>query len=479
MSRYRLPTKPAILLAVAIAATGGYWALLLSGIRLHTLIPGYFWHFMYISDKSLPAVWLTVPLALISAAVVTIVLRASDGGKYLPLLVLLGFCIQMGFGLMEARGIDGIRDRTVTTGHAEFAAIAAHNDDIGRTATQYEAILREADSAAFRYVRTKPPGQVIVYMLTQKLSNLINPVSTPKDRFDRLATFAGYLFPLMAYLVLIPLFVFARSVAGDKDALRACLLYTFIPAVTLVTMHLDQVLYPALAMTCLMLAALACTRRWLPYALLTGVAVYVSMFVSFSLLPVIPLTFLIIPVICLYRDDRPGGLKRCGNIVGAIILGMLTMYGAGAWLLNYDPFVRFENAMRYHEQWKAWSAGTGGMIRFALLNLTEFACWMGIALAVVYGSHVVSSLRDGVRKRLSRIEMLSLTFAAVIVLTAVFGRTKGEVGRLWIFFMPPVCLFAARELSRRFDRRSKRVFGLILGLQFVTILIMKKYMDFW
>lgn len=81
-----------------------------------------------------------------------------------------------------------------------------------------------------------------------------------------------------------------------------------------------------------------------------------------------------------------------------------------------------------------------------------------------------------------RLEAINLPAAAAVIiflLLMVLGKTKGEVGRLWIFMIPLVCLGAASELTKRFGHKSNRIAGAILMLQFVSIILIKKYHDFW
>jgi len=115
--------------ALNLALTLIYLFILIFEFQLSKLFRGYFWHSMHIFEIELPLFWLIFPLLVLISLAVAFIFRSS--GKYvwkLLVLIFLGYIMQMSFGFMEGRGIDGIRDRMVTAGHSEFARIASQVD---------------------------------------------------------------------------------------------------------------------------------------------------------------------------------------------------------------------------------------------------------------------------------------------------------------------------------------------------------------
>lgn len=476
MLRGRTPNK--LLIGALLVTTIAYWVVLIFRIPAYKIIPGYFWLAMQFIDKPLGNLWLVVPMVVFSITIVSIVIKRPKFHKLnLLLLILLGYTIQMGFGLMEKQGIDGIRSRMVHTGHAEFAKIASNETNMLKIATQYEKFLEENKS--LRFPKTKPPGQLLFYMFTQKISNLIAPQVTPMGRYIRLVTFASYTYPLLTYLAIIPLFYFCRLFIKKRFAILPCILYLFVPSVTLVTLHLDQVLYPALFMLCLYLVIYSCYKNSLLFFMLSGALVYLSLYISFSLLPCIPLALMFAATYYFYSNQRKNKLTRYLKVLAGFIAGMVILTITFKLLLNYDPFVRYQNATAYHQAWKAWEPGLTDTVLFAFLNYVEYACWIGLPMMVFYLTNASRAIGEIVKRQFSVMNLLSLSSLVIFVLLGFFGKTKGEVHRLWLFMVPLVCVFVCYELSHRFKHRLEWMLGFLLTMQFITTLLIKRYQDFW
>ena len=94
---------------------------------------------------------------------------------------------------------------------------------------------------------------------------------------------------------------------------------------------------------------------------------------------------------------------------------------------------------------------------------------------------LLNTLRSIERVYAGRIEVapyLSLALLAVLFFLTLFGRTEGEVARLWLFLVPSVCVLAAHELRTRFRADWTWMLPLLLCLQFGTILFLKLHQDF-
>jgi hypothetical protein len=467
-----------LIIAIASSLTLAYWMVVIFRIQVFRIIPDFFWHSMLYIDKNLKDVWLIIPVIFLSIIVVLIVFRKPENYKFsLLMLVFLGWCLQMAFGFMEGRGIEGIRYRMVATGHAEFARIAAQEKDIHWIAANYEEILQVSDSA--RYVHTKPPGQLLFYMFTERVANAISPGHDANERYAHLITFASYVYPALTYLVLLPLFYFARFFMKDEFALKACIIYLFLPNVILTTLHLDQALYPTLVMLCLFLISHAYHRISLIWGVLCGVAIYLALYMSFSLLPII-LTVPVLVIIFLLRDNSKE--KKARNtyipLIG-VLSGLIIMFLGFKLLLNYDPFIRYQNALAYHQNWQKWEPGISNILLYGIINYIEYACWIGIPVAIVFVSNVWHSFRNLTAGRSKTLCLTSLCIALVFILIAVFGRTKGESARLWIFMAAPICVFVSQELYFLFRKKSEWVLSGLLIIQLITTLIIKRYQDFW
>lgn len=467
-----------IIVCVSILLTLAYWTILIFHFSLFQIVRGYFWHAMVWIDKPLDAFWIFPLIVIVSIVIIYIILKYTGQIKInLLLLILLGFFIQMGFGFMEGQGIDGIRSRIIKTGHAEFARLAVFEDDLIEVAVNYEEFIKQ--DTIIKYAHTKPPGQLLFYMITQKISNSIKPEQNLIKKHNRLVTFASYAYPLISYLVIIPLYFFSRLFLSKNQAIVPCMLYIFIPNVTLVTLHLDQVLYPLLFMTTLYISSVAAMKRSIPLAIVGGAVLYLSLYISFSLLPMVIFSIVAVMVFSMTGDANHTRIRSSLIILAGFIGGVIVLFFLFKLLLNYNPLLRYENAMKYHQIWKVWEPGFKNTILFASLNFIEFVCWTGIPLVVFYLAGLGKAIRNIFEKRLSQIDYFSLSLAIVFVLLGLLGKTKGEVSRLWIFLVPLLCVFVCFELLKRFKGKENLAFSILLTVQMTTIMLIKRFQDFW
>lgn len=407
-----------------------------------------------------------------SAVLILVGLKVSDKIVILALMVLAGYCIQHGFALLEGRGIDGMRDRIVTTGHAEFAVEAARQQSIWSTMSRYEELVREFKLGI--YAASKPPGQLLLYMVTERVGNSIGSKKSDAERLDRVTTFASFVWPLISYLVILPLFALGRIISDETIALRACALYLFIPSVTLVTLHTDQVFFPLFAVLLVLLALHAIRSRRSLLGIPLGAALYISLFFSFGMLVLVPF----VAIIGVWYGCQRHDLRRIvmlflvalGSVVVTDLLFRLS--------LSYDIVVRFEGALKYHSAWKNFIPASHSLS--ALANLTEWGVWLGVPVALLCLFGIIESTIRIKLNSLTWVEVFSIAFAISLLGLDLFGRTKAEAARLWIFVVPFACLISVSQMHRMYnDGKGNRTFVLILILQLATTYLIKVKQDFW
>ena len=386
--------------------------------------------------------------------------------------------MQEAFSLMDGHGPRTTRGAMLTAGHGEFATIASSDLSLAETATRYEDLL--AEHPDWKFPNTKPPGQLLFYMLTQRISNWVRPVDTPEARLVRMASFATIFWPLLAALAVVPLFFLVRLHAPPRRAFLAAILFAFLPNFVLITMHLDQALYPLLFLTALWMADWAARREKPAVALCAGLTTAIAIFVSFSMLALIPLSLLLIAIGAMKpvgaKSGRPGIAVRSAL---AYLAGVVALTAAIGWALNYHVIHHYRHAMAAHAIWKGWTWSGARVFYSFVLNSVEFGVWIGLPIALMALDEVLHSARRLKRRRFAHHDLLTFSIVAIFVMLALFGRTLGEVARLWIFMTPLACLLASRSLARRFPRRLKEVTLFVLMLQLIIILQIRKYMDFW
>jgi hypothetical protein len=404
-----------------------------------------------------------------------------------PVLVLgafvwLGFALQQGFAWSEGHGLDGMRNRIVTTGHAEFATIAVQQPSMWDVLVAYDAKLRHDELGT--YAHSKPPGQLLFYMATDRLAGFLTAGSGSDRarRLDTTRTFAAIVWPLLSYAVLFPLFFVLRPLVGDETALIACLLYLVVPAVVLITLHTDQVLFPCLFMTTIWLATTAERRGSWRWAIATGAALYISTFFTFALILAAPLAaaFALATALQAADDGAPHGRVRglARTALGAAI-GFGVMFGVFAVAFHYDFVGRLREATSFHESWKGPWGGIHDTVYFAWLDYLEFAVWLGLPIAILTVGAVRRAILLAVAGQHRALVWPAIALLAVILYLGFFSHTKAEAARLWLPLVPMCCALAATELHERNPTfRATMVTG-VLALQWLTVLLTKMGQDFW
>lgn len=459
-------------LDVVLLLTLCHWMALSTSV-VEWFFRGWFW-----TPTDKPAGSIVVILALIALVVASlwIALRMwRRPGIAVGLLVLCGFGLQMSLAFTEDRGLDGVRDRIVRTGHAEFMMVAAREASTWEVMTHYEEMVSRGRLG--KYAQSKPPGQLLLYMVTQRVANVFHPSPTEAGKLEWARTFASVTWPLISFLVLFPIFYIARAFWDERRSLIACLLYLLVPSVQLITLHTDQTFFPLFFMLPILCAVLAFSKRSLTLAALTGVAVYVASFMSFPL--GISAIFAVAATLALARRDSEAWDRRQFLRLWGIAAGATVAIAVIAWLaLGYDIVERYRGALAYHARWKAWEPGAKSVFYYGVLNLAEFVLWLGIPLGALLTWRLRGAVADAAHRRLDLADALGIVLIASLAYFVLFGKTEGEVARIWLFHVPVVCILAADMLERRFPERLRQALIVLAGCQAITLYLTKRFQDF-
>jgi hypothetical protein len=460
---------------LAAATTSGavlHWAVLIFHVPVIHQLPRWRWFFI---AKPAGALWLIALLIAAGAVLVCLVTGAPGryGAKILALIA-LGYALQMGFALLEGRGIDAIRDRIVQRGHAEFAIVAVEQDSVWEVLSDYERLVQAGELGD--YARSKPPGHLLLYMLTERVAHLVNAETTLENRVEWFRTFASYAWPLLSYLVLVPMFFLARDLMDSQRAIEACALYLLIPSVNLITLHTDQVFFPALFVTALYLVVTACRKERLRWALAGGVCAYVAVFCSFGLAVVIPIA----AALCwaLSRDSGQVAWRGLVKGVGGMLAGMAVTGIAAGVVLGYDIWSRYQSAIAFHAEWEDWEPTAVVIFYWGTMSLIEYALLVGVPVTFASLWRIRRSLKEVRRRRWGGMTGVSLGVGAALLFFALFGRVSAESARLWLFLVPCLCAMSVSEMNANPDVRGGG-FALVAVLQWMTVYLTKVHQDFW
>ena len=361
VSLLRLATEPLVLLAVA--------HLVILALRLPVFdhLPG--WMFTMRAKAIGPAVLLAALAALIAG----VAWLATTSRQQIVVVVLAliagGYLFQEGLAWSEGRGVNGLRDRMVTSGHAEFATVAVQQRSLWSVLTHYEQ--KAEGGELLRYAHSKPPGQLLFYMATERIARLISSSDQPDARLAALRTMAAIVWPLIAYLALIPLYATVRTLAGDETARLAALLYLVVPASALITLHTDSVIFPTLCAGVVWMVVVAAARNKARWAIAAGVLLYVSAFFTFALLAALPLALLSAIAVVDGGAGRRSAVRREAVVIGGVALGFGVSFAVFALAFHYDFLARFSDARNFNAAWKGWDGGLSQTLYFAFLNSLE------------------------------------------------------------------------------------------------------------
>jgi hypothetical protein len=462
----------ALFVTFIILVTAAHWIILSFRLDVFFNIPGWKWYFNMLPYQ--PLQWLALLLAGITLWVVTFVLKnPRRTWLNLALLMMLGYSIQVGYGYVKGQGFESLRLKYADSVFNGYAKTAATEPGLLNALLNYEGRY-----GADWYLGTKPPGLLIPYILSEKISNLIDPEATSDGRFVRLTRFEAYVFPLAAMLVLPILYFFSRRLVKlPETALYPCILYVVCANVILIPLFLDQVLYPLLFMLVMCLVQQAILRQSVGLAFLAGTSGFMAVYFGFSILPLIVLSFVWVGIDFLFHRSERQMIKVISLLLsmagGLLLAGLILHLG-----LNYDFLQRYQVAMAQHRHAKDYLPGLIPMLQAFFLNNVEFAIWTGVPMALLFIARLLRTGNAFLRRKASSLDGLLAAFMVTYLGLGLFGQTRGEVQRLWLFMVPLVCLFVAEEAQTLFKRKEDGIV-LVVCLQLVTLFLTAKYQDFY
>ena len=117
-------------------------------------------------------------------------------------------------------------------------------------------------------------------------------------------------------------------------------------------------------------------------------------------------------------------------------------------------------------------------MHFAWINFLEFFLWLGVPLALLTLSRLRRALLGLLDGDLTGLTLPAASLALVLIYLGFFSQTCGETARLWLPLVPICCALAAYELTSS-GKRFAQFAGIVVGLQWLTILFTKTGQDFW
>jgi len=469
---YKVETLQVLLLLIVFGTTIFHWTILILKDAVLASFP-YWWGSFRPQPFSIRDL-----LFLFSAALVLIVIRIitishQKAIRNLGILILFGFIIQVSFGYIESGGFSSLKETLTTSTQDRFAVEAAQGLDFIEMTMQYEERYGKGV-----FLTTKPPGALALYIFFERIANINNPSADLEQRYQNLTTFASYAFPLLSLLVIVPLYLLCIEINKSDIALIAPLIMILTPNFVLMQLQLDQLIYPLLFVIGILLSWKSVSNQSLGIAFISGIWMYLSLFVSFSLLPLIAMGLSIIVISMLIEKDIRRSLVKGISLFISTCTGFLCSLIVFYLAFGYDPIIRYQNAMAHHRTGKLFESGLSQIAVAMAQNNLEFLFWIGAPLFLLTISHFIRSGIQISRGKGTRFDILTFSFLITLIAVNLFGQTRGEVGRIWLFMLPIITMLATAEARTLTNLQAIRVNALPFIQLFTTYLLFKFYAFF-
>jgi hypothetical protein len=480
----RAALKQTLLILLLISSAFSQWMILIFRIPVFSIQYGWYWKFInktgfFYFD------WLIPVIILILIFLARHYLK-NPKVTFLNLLplVIFGALLQFGFAYIEGGSFETLRESYAKSPHKFYAEYAANSAGFVETIKNYETILGQGSFSG-----TKPPGLVGLYILLEKISYTLNPSPLAHERFYRLTRLIAWIFPFVSTLIIYPLSSLGKRFLGKENAIIPALLYLCLPNVLLIQLFMDQTLYPLLFILIIWFIIRAVDRNAIFNSITAGLLLYVSAFISFSLLPAVFISFLLIGIHGLFAwtgfsenivkvSVTAGSLWRYVRLGLGVLLGIGVLYLLFDTVLTYNVMERYSNAIAIHKALKNYDTGLGGILPAVLLNNSDYGTWIGTSVLILAMLAILGSLARLYKKSLTDFDWLSLSFMVTFIAINIAGQTGGETGRLWMFLSPVVVILTAEQAPRIFKKRESGVYMIII-LQLITVVLTLKFQDFF
>jgi hypothetical protein len=285
--------------------------------------------------------------------------------------------------------------------------------------------------------RTHPPGPVLfLYCVKRVLGPSIQAAA-----WSAVAVTAS---------AVVPFFLFARCVAGERVATMGMGIYVVVPSL---------VLFGATSMDGVFLTSLMWSMYWMRRVIAkpgigNSIAAGVALFVSLMLSYVAVCAVVLMAIYALMEvRGRPSICKVAGFFAIAAVLVVLLLWsvylGCG---FNYVGSFR---ASRHfdHYSMRTFTMSFSRYLDISFSNLVAFLIGMGLPVVVLWGKEMRSASRFVVA---GTITIVGFSFAKLFT---------HETERIWLFFAP-VAILAAASWIARLKSDQQRALEWTLGLLF-------------
>ena len=273
------------------------------------------------------------------------------------------------------------------------------------------------------------------------------------------AVFIAFFIPFLASLTLIPLYYCSKLLFGAKTAVRAVFLYIFVPSVVLFV-PINDVFLPVFTISALLFLVRGFKFQTKYNFLVSGVIFSVGLFFSLSLLP-LGLMFLLL---FFFYSNRKQIMQTFIVPTLLFVIGFLLLPLKLLILFDFNFFTISQTLMSGLPKFRAYQV-------WVFYNLYDFFIFCGIPILVLF----IYLLFRQFQIKFKPLSKELVSFTVMLLLLDFSGAVRGEVGRIWIPFVPIVVLLIASFTTKDL-KLSTRQYVLILALQALQVILMQ---EFW
>ena len=363
-------------------------------------------------------------------------------------------------------------DRTLSNLSGGYFEPAATITDLDVALRSYPAMM---PTFVAEHARTHPPGLIIANnrtialfdyfpKLALALARLVYPgrctdlwlLERPYAVAAALLTWS--VLPLLsAALTAWPGYALARQWLRPATARLATMLMATIPALLLFTPKVVQ-LYPPLVLLLFLALVRGLKTEHFGWLFLAGGLYSLLTFLSLgNLVLALPIGLFVLLELWHRRRLVSFLLLKMGGglIIGGLLLWLIYWVGWGVppWTIGQTGISQhytLVTLLRRYDWWLIW-------------NLIDGLIYAGWPLVLGFGLALGTSIQAIRARRLTSIIQLTFSLLALLLFLDLSGSTRGEVGRLWLFFMPLLAIPAAAHLAEWLPGR--RLLLLAVGVQ--------------
>jgi len=454
-----------------------------------------------------PGSWITAVPAMTFAAMLAVVVGACLG-RVVPaerweaglvvvcLLLGLGVILSMTYASPQGDLVHSVlvtADPWVSGYFAESARIR----DMGAYLARYpERISALTVKEPFGHLADHPVGPVLFHWLVNRLMEAWPEVArwfTPRDPMlysqaralaERLArtplsdgAFAGIwasalLFRLAYWAALVPVYLLGRALHSREAGLAALALAALIPALHLFAPYPDQV-FPLFALWALYGLYRAVERGSAVWGAVSALGLVLGLLWTLAFLAVVLMMAVAVGLLlvrawtCGQRIGRGAYVRAGVGWGGGLVVFSLLPWAA----LGYDAYRVWRICLVQHGTFADLFPRT--YTPWVLFNPLEFVLFAGVAAGLLLLFEAWTEWREWwSRRRLDLVGMVTWSLLATLAVLNFSGKNLGEVGRLWMPFMPFAAVGAGTALAR-LDRSLWWAGPCVVALSAVQLAVFK------